>query len=70
MSGDKGPALGGGEERGVLLPHPLRFSLAHVPQEEKYAPALLDAACRFAWACERSGPCGFPVGMISTWFYE
>jgi hypothetical protein len=51
---------------GVLFPHPLRFSLAHVPQEEKYAPADLDAAERLAWAWERSGAGGFPIGHISV----
>lgn len=55
-----GPALGGGDETGVWfvdvlrLPHPFRFSLAHEPQEEKYAPAL-------ARAFVRSGACVFPV---------
>jgi hypothetical protein len=41
-------SLGGGEDTGVFVPHPFLFSLAQVPQLEKYAPAL-------AFAFERSG---------------
>lgn len=64
-SGERGPALGGGVDDGVLLPQPLRFSLAHVPHEEKYAPADLEAALRLAWAWERSGACALPGKAVS-----
>lgn len=56
MSPGNGPALGGGDDTGVLgALHPFLFSLAQVPQDEKYAPARVLAACIFACALERSG---------------
>lgn len=59
-------SLGGGDDTGVLVPQPLRFSLAQLPQLEKYAPARVDAACKFACACDKSGVWDFPAHHIST----
>ena len=40
--------------------HPFFFSLAQAPHDERYAPALVDAAWRLAWALDKSGACVFP----------